>query len=129
WLIKSEPLSRIDPKTGKDVAFPLSSLLKLDKEAWDGVRNFEARNNMLNMAKGDICLFYHSNCPTPGIVGLVEVVCEAHADLLQFDPKSNYFDSKSTIDNPKWWCIDVSFKRRFRHKVSLEKIKSNAKLS
>ncbi|CCH44835.1 Thymocyte nuclear protein 1 [Wickerhamomyces ciferrii] len=128
WLIKSEPLTRIDPKTGKDVKFPLSELQKVEFETWDGVRNHEAKNNMLNMAKGDYLLFYHSNTSNPGIVGLAKVHNEAHPDPTQFDPKSNYYDAKSTKEAPRWWCVDVAFLRRFRSKVTLEELRSNPKL-
>jgi len=128
WLIKSEPLSRIDPKTGKDVKFPLSDLKEVEFEQWDGVRNHEAKNNMLNMTKSDFLLFYHSNAPVPGIVGLAKVHNEAHPDSSQFDSKSNYYDPKSTKENPRWWCVDVSFVRRFRSKISLEELRDNENL-
>lgn len=129
WLIKSEPLSRIDPKTNKDVRFSLADLAKVEYEQWDGVRNHEAKNNMLNMSKDDILLFHHSNTPTPGIVGEAKVYNEAHPDSSQFDPKSNYYDSKSTKESPRWWCVDVSFVRRFKAKVSLVELRENEKLS
>lgn len=129
WLIKSEPLSRIDPKTGKDAKFSLSDLQQVDHEPWDGVRNHEAKNNMLNMAQGDILLFYHSNTKTPGIVGLAQVAHEAHPDALQFDAKSSYYDPKSDPQQPRWWCVDVRFLRRFRAKVSLDELRANEALS
>lgn len=128
WLIKSEPLTRIDPKTGKDVKFPLSELQKVEYEQWDGVRNHEAKNNMLKMTKGDFLLFYHSNTSIPGVVGVAKVHNEAHPDSSQFDTKSNYYDSKSTNESPRWWCVDVSFVRRFKAKVSLEEMKNNENL-
>lgn len=128
WLIKSEPLSRIDPKTGSDAAFPLSSLKAVDSEPWDGVRNHEAKNNMLHMSVGDVCLFYHSNCPNPGIVGLATVSSEAHPDESQFDPSHKYYAPKSTRGKPLWWCCDVRYKNKFRRKVSLAEIRENPKL-
>ncbi|CAH2354776.1 hypothetical protein CLIB1423_18S03422 [[Candida] railenensis] len=127
WLIKSEPVSRIDPKTQQDVKFPLSDLVGKDiEETWDGVRNYEARNNMVVMSKGDIALFYHSNCDTPGIVGEVEISHEAHVDETQFNTKHKSYDSKSTRENPKWWCVDVKFRRRFRRKLSLKELQAKA---
>lgn len=127
WLIKSEPVTRIDPKTKQDVKFPLSDLIGKDRiEGWDGVRNYEARNNMLVMSKGDIALFYHSNCDIPGIVGEVEIANEAHIDDTQFDIKHKSFDAKSTPENPKWWCVDVKFLRRLRRKISLAELKDRA---
>ncbi|KAH3687834.1 hypothetical protein WICPIJ_001173 [Wickerhamomyces pijperi] len=128
WLIKSEPTTRIDPKTGKDVKFPLSDMVPLEAEPWTGVRNYEARNNMIHMSQGDWCLFYHSNCQSPGIVGLVEVSKGVSPDPEQFNVKSGYYDSKSTRENPKWWCVDVKFVRRFKAKVTLEECRANPKL-
>ena len=127
WLIKSEPVTRIEPKTGQDVKFPLSDLVgKEELEPWDGVRNYEARNNMLVMQKGDVALFYHSNCENPGIVGEVFIENEAHIDETQFDSKHKAYDAKSTRKQPKWWCVDVKFKRRFRRKISLAEMKNRA---
>ncbi|CDR47338.1 CYFA0S31e00540g1_1 [Cyberlindnera fabianii] len=129
WLIKSEPYTRIDPRSGKDVKFPLSALKEVEFEPWDGVRNHEAKNNMLNMRKGDFLLFYHSNAPIPGLVGIAEVANEAHPDLLQFDKSSHYYDPKSSVESPRWWCVDVKFKRRLRAKIPLAELQGNAKLS
>ena len=66
---------------------------------WTGVRNYQARNFMLNdMEIGDGVLFYHSSCPEPGIAGLAEVASAAYPDETQFDPKS---------DKPRWFHVDV----------------------
>ena len=63
---------------------------------WFGIRNYQARNFMRDeMSIGDPVLFYHSSCPHPGIVGLAHVASVAKPDQTQFDPKSEYFDSKS----------------------------------
>ena len=59
------------------------------------------------MTIGDQVLFYHSSCPMPGIVGLAHVCSEAKPDETQFDPKSIYFDPKSTRSAPRWVCVDV----------------------
>lgn len=128
WLIKSEPVSRIDPKTKQDVKFPLSDLVNGGHETWDGVRNYEARNNMIVMAQGDIALFYHSNCDRPGIVGEVEIASSAHVDETQFNPKHKSFDAKSTKELPKWWCVDVKFRRRLRRKLSLKELQAKSDL-
>jgi len=87
WLLKSEPnVWAIDQqiKSGKKGAI------------WDGVRNYQAANNLKKMKNGDLCFFYHSNQNTPSIVGIMEVCSEAYPDALQFDPTSIYFDEKST---------------------------------
>ena len=80
-----------------------------------GVRNYQARNFMRDqMAKGDKVFFYHSSCAEPGIVGLAEVSKHAYPDETQFDPKSHYYDEKSTHDNPRWLHVDVKFIKKTR---------------
>jgi len=83
WLIKSEPESRIE--RGVDVKFSLDDLRREPQSTacWDGVRNYQARNNMRAMLAGQRVFFYHSNCKEPAIVGLVEVVKEAYPDHTQ----------------------------------------------
>ncbi|GME73569.1 unnamed protein product [Ambrosiozyma monospora] len=127
WLIKSEPCTRIDPKTGQDAKFSLRDLSEVKQEPWNGVRNYEAKNNLLTMAKGDICLFYHSNCSRPGIVGLARVVTEqAKPDELQFDSKSPYFDSKAASSGlARWWCPDVEFLCILKRKITLNELKND----
>ncbi|GMM33440.1 hypothetical protein DASC09_007650 [Saccharomycopsis crataegensis] len=122
WLIKSEPVNRI--QKGQDISFSLESLMKVESEPWNGVRNYEARNNLLAMVEGDLCLFYHSNCKVPGIVGVAKVYNQAVPDEGQFIPEDPYYDPKSTKEKPKWWCPRVSFHRRFRRKVSLQELRS-----
>ena len=83
--------------------------------AWVGVRNYQARNFMRNeMQPGDGVLFYHSSCPEPGIAGIAEVVSEAYPDATQFDPKSPYFDPKSSRDAPRWLHVDVRLVEKTR---------------
>ena len=75
---------------------------------WTGVRNYQARNFMLNgMSVGDGVLFYHSSCPEPGIAGLAEVASKAYPDASQFDRKSPYYDPASKKAEPRWWNVDV----------------------
>ena len=78
---------------------------------WEGVRNYQARNYMREMRKGDLVLFYHSNCETPGVVGIAEVVREAYLDHTAFEPMSIYYDPKSKPDNPRWFMVEVKWKR------------------
>jgi predicted RNA-binding protein with PUA-like domain len=83
--------------------------------AWYGVRGYQARNYMKNeMTPGDGVLFYHSSCPEPGIVGIAEVAKPAYPDATQFDPKSKYFDEKSSPDKPRWVNVDVQLLRKTR---------------
>ena len=80
---------------------------------WFGVRNYQARNFMRDdMRVGDRAFFYHSSCPEPGIAGIVEIAHAADPDESQFDPKSAYYDAKSTRDNPRWQHVDVKLVRK-----------------
>lgn len=126
WLVKSEPNSRVDPRSGQDARFSVGDLAHVKSEPWNGVRNYEARNSLLTMVPGDLCLFYHSNCKNPGIVGIAEVVSLPKADLLQFDKKSAYYDAKATPDEPRWWCPDVKFNGLLRRKLSLNELRANS---
>ena len=79
WLIKSEPNTRLH--NGKDIKFSIEDLEKCNTSIWDGVRNYEARNILRDRMKpGDLCLFYHSSCPIPGIVGLARIITEGYPD-------------------------------------------------
>ena len=104
WLMKSEPDT-----------FGIDHLAKKPKQTagWDGVRNFQARNFMRNdMKPGDLAFFYHSSCDEPGIAGIVEVSKPAYPDETQFDPKSPYYDPKSTRAAPRWLHVDVKLVRK-----------------
>jgi predicted RNA-binding protein with PUA-like domain len=118
WLLKSEPDS-----------FSIDDLEKVDVEPWDGVRNYQARNNLQEMKQGDLAFFYHSNAKPPGVVGICEVAEEATPDESQFDPKSKYHDPKATRDKPRWFCPKVRFVRRFDRLVSLPEIREVAELA
>lgn len=121
WLMKSEP----------DV-FGIDDLAKQPKqiEHWDGVRNYQARNMMRDeMKKGDLVFFYHSNCKEPGIVGIAEVVKEGYPDFTAFDPRAKYYDSKSDPDNPRWYMVDIKFKRKFTRTITLQELKNYSQLT
>ena len=98
WLMKSEP-----------DAYSIDSLKEDGVTLWDGIRNYQARNFMRKMVKGDKVFFYHSNCKPPGIVGLMEVTDLNIIDPTQFDKESKYFDPKSSPENPRWDCVKVKF--------------------
>ena len=121
WLMKSEP----------DV-FGIDDLMsrKNQTEHWDGVRNYQARNMMRDeMKKGDLVFFYHSNCKEPGIVGLAEVVKEGYPDFTAFDPKAKYYDAKSDPNKPRWYMVDIKFKRKFKRTITLQELKNYAQLA
>ena len=104
WLFKSEP----------DVfSFDMLKAKGKKGEQWDGVRNYQARNNMRAMKVGDLGFFYHSVKET-SVVGIVEVIAPAHPD--------------STTDDPRWECVDIRAVQDIPQPVSLNDIKTNPKL-
>lgn len=118
WLMKSEP----------DV-YSIDHLRKDRRTAWTGVRNYQARNHMRAMKKGDLVLFYHSNANPTGVAGVAKVVKESYPDPTQFDRSSDYHDPKSSKDTPRWWLVDVGFVRRFEAPVPLATIKGDPALA
>ncbi len=93
--------------------YSIDDLVRDGQSGWFGVRNYLARNFMRDqMQLGDGVLFYHSSCPAPGIVGFAEVASLPHPDKTQFDQKTHYFDPKSTLESPRWMCVDVKIVRK-----------------
>ncbi|WMW82125.1 EVE domain-containing protein [Undibacterium cyanobacteriorum] len=118
WLMKSEP---------DEVS--IDDAVRLGPAPWFGVRNYQARNFMRDqMSIGDGVLFYHSSCAEPGIAGLAEVASSAYPDETQFDPKSKYFDPKSTRENPRWLLVDVKGTRKTRL-LSLSEMRTKPELA
>lgn len=104
WLFKSEP----------DVFGWDDLVAKGDKgEEWDGVRNYQARNNMREMKIGDRGLFYHSNIGKQ-VVGIAEVVAEAHPD--------------SSTDDPRWECVDIKAVKPVKTPLTLDQVKAEPRL-
>ena len=103
WLIKSEPST-----------WSWDDQVKAGVEMWDGVRNYQARNNLMSMNKKDLCFFYHS-VSEKLIIGIVEVVKECYPD--------------PTDKTGKFVVTDVKPKKKLKRGVSLEEIKSTPKLS
>ena len=114
WLVKSEPGS-----------FSIDDLKESRRTTWEGVRNFQARNYLRSMAKGDPVLFYHSNCEVPAVVGITKVVRTAYPDPTQFDPASKYFDATAKRDDPRWSLVDIGFVKKLRRPVSLAQLKEH----
>ncbi|MGN6314554.1 MAG: EVE domain-containing protein [Rhodanobacteraceae bacterium] len=117
WLMKSEP----------DV-FSIDDLKRVKVEPWNGVRNYQARNFIRQMKKGDGVLIYHSSCAVPGVAGLGTVASEPYPDPTQFDPKNEYFDAGSDRGDPRWTLVDVRFQRKLKRVITLEEIKALPKL-
>lgn len=120
WLMKSEPET-----------FGIEHLQRAPNatHCWDGVRNYQARNFMRDtMQIGDQAFFYHSNCKTPGIVGIIEIASKSYPDHTAFDPESKYFDPKSNSNNPRWYMRDVKLIKIFEHIIALSDLRVNHKL-
>lgn len=120
WLMKSEPDT-----------FGIDDLMQRPRqtEHWDGVRNYQARNMLRDeMKKGDHAFFYHSSCDEPAIVGIVEIVRASYPDFTAFDPESPHFDPKSTTDSPRWYMVDVRFRRKLRRPITLAELKQQPAL-
>ncbi len=102
WLVKSEPVKYSWEQFEKDGRTP-----------WDGVRNFQARNNLQGMRNGDLVLYYHSN-EGKEVVGIARVVREAYPD--------------PTANDPTWVVVDLAPASRFATPVTLTQIKNHEKL-
>lgn len=103
WLIKSEPFK-----------YSWEKFLKDQQTFWDGVRNYQARNNLMAMELGDLCLFYHSN-EGKEVVGVAEVI------------KTHYQDP--TTAETAWVVVDVKPAYQLKNPVSLQTIKSDPRLT
>jgi predicted RNA-binding protein with PUA-like domain len=114
WLVKSEPSS-----------FSWDDLWSSPKRttSWEGVRNYQARNFLREMKRGDRVFFYHSSAEPNAIVGVAEVVREAYPDATQFDRKHEMYDPKSTRDDPRWSTVDLRAVRAFPRPVTLAELR------
>ena len=117
WLLKSEP----------DV-FGYDHLVRNKREGWDGVRNYQARNFMREMRRGDRAIFYHSNAKPPGVAGICKIVKGAEPDPTQFDPTEKYYDPKSDPDDPRWDWVTVGPDRKLEF-VTLDELKQLPELA
>ena len=120
WLLKSEPRS-----------FSFDDLARSPKRTtcWEGVRNYQARNLLREMKKGDEAIFYHSNASPPAAVGTVTIVREAYPDAYQFDRKSRYHDASSDPENPRWLMVDVQYGAPFARALSLPELREQRALA
>ncbi len=119
WLMKSEPS-----------CYSIDRLKSEKVGMWDGVRNYQARNMLRDeIKKGDIVLFYHSNEKPIGIVGEAVVSKEAYPDPTQFNPDAKHYDAKSAHANPRWFAIDIRFKKKYKDIISLSEIKRDPNLN
>jgi predicted RNA-binding protein with PUA-like domain len=117
WLMKSEPGT-----------YSIDDLQRDGTEPWEGVRNYQARNFMREMAAGDLAIFYHSSTKPPAAVGICRICREAYPDPTQFDEKSQYYDPKSKKEDPSWSRVDVEFVEQLPEPISLQALKDDPAL-
>lgn len=109
--------------------YPITQLEKDKISPWSGVRNYQARNYMLDMRVGDKILFYHSTSKPTGVFGLAEVSKPAAPDITAFDKKDEHYDPRSTKDKPIWHCVTVRHIATWKKPVLLEDIKKKKELT
>jgi predicted RNA-binding protein with PUA-like domain len=122
WLVKTE-----------GDCYSIDDFKKDKRAAWTGIRNFQARNFMKSMKKGDLVLFYHSMSDPTGVYGIAKVAAEHHIDESALDPKDEHYDPKAAQyekegKEPLWSCVDIEFVSKFKNPVSLDEIKRNPAL-
>ena len=118
WLMKCEPS-----------AYTIDDLERDGHTAWEGVRNYKARNYMRDdMQLGDDVLFYASNAEPSGVTGLAKIARTSYPDASAFNKKSHYYDEDSDKAKPTWFMVDIRFVDRFAAVVPLETLKAAAGL-
>ena len=122
WLMKSEAS-----------CYSIDDLKNDGTAAWQGVRNYQARNFMMQgINVGDTVFFYHSNgtkLNPAGIYGIARVASVAKVDESQFDKNDEHFDPKSKKEKPLWYCVDIKFVKKIKNPVTLSEIKSDPNLA
>ncbi|HTA37867.1 MAG TPA: EVE domain-containing protein [Candidatus Acidoferrales bacterium] len=117
WLFKTEPDT-----------YSFDHLRKDGTTMWSGVRNFQARNNMMEMQLGDLGFFYHSSIAEPAAVGICKVVATSHPDPTQFERGGEYFDGRAKPDKPLWFLVDVAYVEPLAHPVTLARMRGEPRL-
>ncbi|HXO63094.1 MAG TPA: EVE domain-containing protein [Steroidobacteraceae bacterium] len=118
WLMKTEPST-----------FGVEQLAAAPRRttAWDGVRNYQARNMLRDeMRRGDQAFLYYSSCEVPGIVAIMEVAKQGYPDATAFDRSDDHFDPDSDPARPRWFVVDVRLKRRLARVITLEELRAHA---
>jgi predicted RNA-binding protein with PUA-like domain len=114
WLMKCEPS-----------AYTIDDLERDGRTAWEGVRNFQARNFLRDeMREGDPVLFYASNADPSGVTGLAAIVRAGYPDPYALKKGHKYFDADSRKDAPTWYAVDIGFVEKFPAVVALETLKA-----
>lgn len=117
WLLKTEPSS-----------YSIDDLARDKRTLWTGVRNYQARNFLQEMKKGDLALLYHSSADIVGVYGVAKISKEGVADPTAFDEKDGHYDPKATDEKPIWCAPEIAFVKMFVAPVTLNRIKSDPKL-
>jgi predicted RNA-binding protein with PUA-like domain len=117
WLFKSEP-----------DAYSFEQLRKDRTTPWSGVRNYQARNNMMEMHAGDLGLFYHSSIAEPAAVGICRVSKPAFPDETAFVKGGEYYDPRSTPAKPMWMNVEVEYVEPLEHPVTLARMRAEPRL-
>ena len=118
WLMKSEPET-----------YSIDDLAKAGKTLWEGVRNYQARNFMIDMQIGDAVLFYHSSSDPAGVAGLARVSKAAQPDPTALKKGSPYYDPKSTPEKPIWSCVEIEFVMKAKRLFTLAEARTHKVLS
>lgn len=119
WLVKSEP-----------DCYSFDQLVADGRTAWEGVRNYQARNYMRDdMRVGDLVLYYHSSTAVPAVVGIAKVASQPYPDATQFDPDNEYYDPKATEAAPRWFLVDLEPVRPLPRPVTLEELRADPDLA
>lgn len=118
WLFKTEPDT-----------FSIDTLRTQKTTCWEGVRNYQARNMLRDKVRvGDEVLIYHSSCQRIGVAGIGHVVKAAYPDHFSWDISSDYYDSKSSPENPRWFMVDIEFSRKLSRVIPLSELKAHSSL-
>lgn len=118
WLFKTEPDT-----------YSIDDLARDGEAAWDGIRNYQARNRMRDEIRiGDSVLIHHSSCKTPAITGIARVIGAAEPDPSQFDPASAGYDPKSTPEQPRWVQVTLRYQSTLPTPVTLARIRASSVL-
>src|SRR6202140_2424596 len=118
WLMKTEPAT-----------FGVEHLAAAPRRtsAWDGVRNFQARNMLRDeMRRGDQAFLYHSSCALQGIVAVIQIVKRGYPDPTAFDSNNYHYDANSDPAHPRWFMVDVQLQRRRGRTIALEELRAHA---
>lgn len=130
WLMKSEPS-----------VYSIEDFKKERKTLWTGVRNYQARNFMMQppsslasgekatMQPGDLFLFYHSNADPTGVAGVGRIKQVGLPDPSQFEKSSELFEPRATKAKPIWFCAECEFVEQFSRIVELSELRSDRKLT